>query len=83
MPAIYIPRGRSYIEQLRIYEHHTARHPDASGDRSLPYPISWEEQRTLFKALPDHLARVALLKVNTGCREQEVCQLQWVENGAF
>ena len=42
-----------------------------------PYPLSWEEQRVFFKLLPDHLARMALFKVNTGCREQEVCQLQW------
>lgn len=46
-------------------------------DARPPYPLSWEEQRTLFRALPDHLARMALFKVNTGCREQEVCQLRW------
>lgn len=40
-----------------------------------PYPLSWEEQRVFFKLLPDHLARMALFKVNTGCREQEVCRL--------
>jgi integrase len=27
--------------------------------------------------LPGHLQRMALYKVNTGCREQEVCQLRW------
>ena len=26
---------------------------------------------------PDHLARMCLFKVNTGCREQEVCGLRW------
>ncbi len=31
----------------------------------------------LFQELPDHLARMALFKVNTGCREQEVCGLRW------
>lgn len=46
-------------------------------DARQPYPLSWEEQRMLFQALPDHLARMALFKVNTGCREQEVCQLRW------
>jgi len=46
-------------------------------DARKPYPLSWEEQRTLFQALPDHLARMCLFKVNTGCREQEVCQLRW------
>lgn len=42
-----------------------------------PYPLSWEEQAILFAELPDHLRRMALFKVNTGCREQEVCKLQW------
>jgi integrase len=46
-------------------------------DARKPYPLSWEEQRELFQALPDHLARMCLYKVNTGCREQEVCQLRW------
>jgi len=46
-------------------------------DARKPYPLSWDEQRTLFRALPDHLARMCLFKVNTGCREQEVCQLRW------
>ena len=42
-----------------------------------PYPLSWEEQTRLFARLPQHLARMALLKVNTGLREQEVVQLRW------
>ena len=46
-------------------------------DARRPYPLSWAEQRKLFQALPDHLARMCLFKVNTGCREQEVCQLRW------
>ncbi len=46
-------------------------------DAREPYPLSWEEQARLFKELPSHLARMALFKANTGCREQEVCQLRW------
>jgi len=46
-------------------------------DRREPYPLSWEEQSCLFQELPAHLARMALFKVNTGCREQEVCNLRW------
>ena len=42
-----------------------------------PYPISWEEQRQLFAEMPEHLQAMALFAVNTGCREQEVCQLEW------
>lgn len=47
-------------------------------DSKKPYPLSWDEQRKLFPLLPPHLARMALYKVNTGCRQQEVCQLRWV-----
>ena len=46
-------------------------------DARKPYPLSWEEQAILFQALPGHLARMCLFKVNTGCREQEVCGLRW------
>jgi integrase len=42
-----------------------------------PYPLSWEEQSVLFAELPAHLQRMALFKVNTGTREQEVCKLRW------
>lgn len=46
-------------------------------DLRKPYPLSWEEQQRLFAELPDHLEKMALFAVNTGCREREVCQLQW------
>jgi integrase len=41
------------------------------------YPLSWDEQQLLFQLLPKHLADLALFSVNTGCREQEVCNLRW------
>lgn len=41
------------------------------------HPLSWDEQRILFQELPPHLQRMALFKVNAGCREQEVCKLKW------
>src|SRR5208337_2989970 len=44
-------------------------------DARSPYPLTREEQALLFQELPDHLARMALFKVNTGLREQEVCGL--------
>ncbi|RLA52578.1 MAG: site-specific integrase [Gammaproteobacteria bacterium] len=47
------------------------------GKQAKPYPLSWAEQDTLFRRLPRHLADAALFAVNTGCREQEVCQLRW------
>jgi len=42
-----------------------------------PYPLSWEEQAALFRELPSPLAEMALFSVNTGCRDQEVCNLRW------
>jgi integrase len=49
------------------------RHPHARE----PYPLSVVEQRLLFSELEDHLASMALFKVNTGLREQEVVKLRW------
>lgn len=46
-------------------------------DNRQPYPLSWNEQERLFSKLPKHLQQMCLYKVNTGCREQEVCQLRW------
>jgi integrase len=46
-------------------------------DAREPYPLSWDEQARLFQELPPHLERMALFKVNTGTREQEVCRLRW------
>jgi integrase len=46
-------------------------------DARKPFPLSWVQQDRLFSELPDHLAKMALFKVNTGCREQEVCSLRW------
>lgn len=42
-----------------------------------PYPLTLEEQQRLLSALPKHLAQMALFKVNTGTREQEVVNLRW------
>ncbi|OGA03077.1 MAG: hypothetical protein A3H35_03640 [Betaproteobacteria bacterium RIFCSPLOWO2_02_FULL_62_17] len=41
------------------------------------YPLSWEEQDLLFGELPDLNREMAIFKVNTGMRDQEVCSLQW------
>lgn len=46
-------------------------------DKRRPYPLSWDEQDLLFQQMPAHLAALALFKVNTGLREQEVCGLRW------
>jgi hypothetical protein len=39
--------------------------------------LSIDEERLLFSELEGHLARMALFKVNTGLREQEVVNLSW------
>jgi integrase len=49
------------------------RHPHARQ----PYPLSVAEQRLLFSELKEHLVLMALFKVNTGLREQEVVKLRW------
>ncbi len=46
-------------------------------DKNAPYPMSRDEQETLFKQLADHLREMALFSVNTGCREAVVCALKW------
>lgn len=46
--------------------------------RRPPYPITWEEQDSLFPRLPAHLQRMVLFAVNTGLRDSNVCGLQWM-----
>lgn len=47
------------------------------GHQREPRPITWSEQRTLLPKLPDHLARMALFTLNTGVRDDVVCNLRW------
>lgn len=42
-----------------------------------PYPLSWDEQVSIFKELPKHLEAMGLFAVNTGCRDAEICNLKW------
>lgn len=49
----------------------------AEDDKRNTYPLNWDEQERIFNLLPDYLQEMALFKVNTGCRDQEVCQLRW------
>jgi len=48
-----------------------------TSDKRKAYPMAWNEQKALISELLGHLAAMVLFKVNTGCREQEVCKLQW------
>lgn len=52
------------------------RMPDWN-DQATPYPLSIEEQRRLLQIMPDHLAEMALFAVNTGARENVICELRW------
>jgi hypothetical protein len=54
---------------LILMQHHPHRRE--------PYPLSVPEQRLLFSELAPHLTSMALFKVNTGLREQEVVNLRW------
>lgn len=47
------------------------------GHQRPPRPITWEEQETLLKELPEHLREMALFVLNTGVRDDVVCKLQW------
>ena len=46
-------------------------------DARAPLPLSWMEQSRFLEHAPRHLKHMTQFKVNTGCREQEVCQLRW------
>jgi integrase len=46
-------------------------------DQREPYQLTWTEQRRFLPLLPDHLARMALFDLNTGVRDNVVCNLRW------
>ena len=43
----------------------------------LACPVTWEEQESIFKLLPQHLATMVLFAVNSGLRDENVCGLRW------
>lgn len=46
-------------------------------NKRLPYPLSKDEEQCLLEHLPNHLMQMAIFAMNTGCRDQEICRLQW------
>jgi integrase len=46
-------------------------------DQRPPKPITWAEQKVLMPVLPTHLAKMVLFDLQTGLRENVVCQLRW------
>jgi integrase len=63
--------GLTWLETMPIIEN--VKWQDARK----PFTLSYDDQAKLFNYLPAHLQSMVLFKVNTGCREQEVCQLRW------
>jgi integrase len=47
------------------------------GESRKPFPLQFDEQERLLKELPEHLRDMALFMINTGLRDQELCQLRW------
>jgi integrase len=50
---------------------------DLTGRQRPPRPITWAEQERLISHLPKHLARMATFALNTGVRDNVVCNLRW------
>jgi len=46
-------------------------------DQRPPRPLTWAEQGKLMAELPRHLKDMSLFNLNTGVRENVVCQLRW------
>ena len=74
-PGSFRVAGRAQPHVARLRPEDQA----AEGRRMRGSPIRCRgtSRRDLFQELPAHLARMALFKVNTGCRDQEVCGLRW------
>lgn len=47
------------------------------GHQRPPRPITWDEQAALLAELPEHLREMSLFTLNTGVRDDVVCNLQW------
>ena len=50
---------------------------DENAARRQPYPITWQEQASLMRRLPEHLQHMVLFDLNTGARDANVCRLRW------
>lgn len=47
------------------------------GDERPPRTLTWEQQNEHLSKLPPHLHPMVLFALNTGVREEVVCNLQW------
>jgi len=48
-----------------------------AGHQRPPRPILWTEQERLLSCMPAHLRRMSLFALNTGARDNVVCNLRW------
>jgi integrase len=51
--------------------------PKLAGQQRAPRPISWDEQDTLLRELPDHLRDMSMFITNTGVRDSVATNLRW------
>jgi integrase len=65
------------VRPARSFEQAAAKFVLENQHKRQPYPLSWDEQASIFKELPIHLGSMALFAVNTGCRDGEICNLKW------
>jgi integrase len=63
-------QGRPWLDTVPLL-------PVLHGTTRKPRPISWQEQDALIKELPKYLAEMVLFALNTGIRDQELCNLKW------
>lgn len=49
----------------------------SQDDEREPMQLEWKQQREHLHKLPAHLARMALFDLNTGVRDEAVCNLRW------
>ena len=47
------------------------------SDARPPKTLHWPQQRKLMSCLPGHLAKMVLFALNSGVRDEVVCNLQW------
>jgi integrase len=64
------PNGMTYLPTPPLLER-------VRGVARKPYPLEWQEQRVFLQALPPHVKQMALFILNTGLRDQELCELRW------
>lgn len=63
-------QGRPWLDSPPILS-------SVKGEARKPRPITHQEQSDLFGRLPAYLAEMALMAVNTGMRDKEICFLSW------